>query len=67
MAREIIVAPDGQIEIGTMADDAGESFVAWRIPAAIDGADLILTFRLPHFVATADHLQMVASELLKRG
>lgn len=64
MAREIIVVPEGDFEFGTGFDDDGKLLIAWRIPSAIDGADVILTFNLADFVTVADQMRGIADKLV---
>lgn len=58
------ISPDGEIAVGTFRDDDGELFCLLPL-TDVDGVDSVeLYFRLPHFVAFADHLRSVADELL---
>jgi len=65
MPRQIVVAPTGPQEFGIMVDDAGATHVAWRMPDQLDGADLVITFELPHFVGVADHMASIADTLVR--
>ena len=61
----LTISPEGDIEYGTFVDDAGDMFVRIEL-ADVDQADSVtLVFRLPHFVAFADHAQMVAEAMMQ--
>ena len=63
----ITIYPEGEIAIGHGRDDDGTHFVQIGLQDGGGAQNVTLDFELAAFVAFADHLRMVADQLLSEA
>ena len=67
MAEDLELAPEGQVEFGTLIDEDGEGFIAMRFNAHGIDRPVVLTWRFDHFTSLGDQMQSIATELINGG